>query len=159
MSWLSEALDHLGGVGKTINAVGGPVLKAVGTVTDKIPVVGSIQDALQGIGDLVPGSLDPFKGGSSGGLSPQSLLGGGGTDILGLLQGINAAGLMKKSSDYANQASDLGMQNWNAGAPLRDKARAGILNPTPIDLSSLQKQRQVGNPFALAPAPLTPPAS
>ncbi len=142
--------------------MGGPVLKAVGTVTDKIPVVGSIQDALQGIGGLVPGSLDPFKGGtpaSGGGLSPQSLLGGGGTDILGLLQGINAAGLMKKSSDYANQASDLGMANWNAGAPLRDKARAGILNPSPIDLSQLQKQRQVGNPFSLAPAPLTPPAS
>lgn len=60
MSWLSEALNKMGGVGKAINAVGGPVVNIAGSVAHALPGVGTAMDVAKGIGNAIP---DPFGSG------------------------------------------------------------------------------------------------
>lgn len=159
MSWASSWLDRQGGIGKAINAIGGPLAKIVGNITDKIPVVGSIQDGLQAIGDYIPGGVSgPTVGGKpvsiadllgQGVNAAGSFLGGnGGMNALGLAGGLQAAQLGQKSANYANMAAGNADRAYQQTAPLRVAGIAGMLHPQTADLSGLAATRMTGNPFA-----------
>lgn len=76
MSWFSNWLGHQGKLGQAVNDIGGPIVKAVGTVTRAIPVVGQVQQGLEAVGNYMPNGAnnsdssntpDASKGTSSGG--------------------------------------------------------------------------------------------
>lgn len=127
-------LGTIGGIAGGIFG-GGPIGAAIGT-------------GLGGLGDSLLGG-----GGSSSQGSPQ-LPGVKPIDpaILALAgaQGVNAANLSKKSTDYATNAADQANSQYAAKAPLRAQGIAGILNPQHPDLSGLDATRMSGNPFAHA---------
>jgi len=106
---------------------------ATGNIGDWVKKLGG--KALDGAGSVL-GAAGDF------------LTGNNGLNALGVAQGLNAANLSKQSTDYAKQAGDIGMQNWKMGEEMRNQGKAGLLAPKQIDLSGLQAQRQVGNPFA-----------
>lgn len=114
-----------------VTGTGNP--SATGNIGDWVKKLGG--KALDGAGSVL-GAAGDF------------LTGNNGLNALGIAQGLNAANLSKQSTDYAKQAGDIGMQNWKMGQPLREQGLAGLTAPKQIDLSGLQAQRQVGNPFA-----------
>ena len=150
MSWLSSWLDHQGGVGKAINSIGGPIVNAVGGAAHSIPVVGQIEDALRAAG----GGLGGDPSGAAPGLS--GIVGGPGgssgespwMNAMNLAQGINAAQLGAKSSNFADQAANSVKDAYAAKSGLRSSGIAGMLNPQTQDLSGLDTISQAGNPFA-----------
>lgn len=114
-----------------VTGTGNP--SATGNIGDWVKKLGG--KALDGAGSVL-------------GVAGDFLTGNNGLNALGIAQGLNAANLSKQSTDYAKQAGDIGMQNWKMGEEMRNQGKAGLLNPKQIDLSGLQAQRQVGNPFA-----------
>lgn len=121
----------------TANAGGGASLPGASTV--------------QGLlGKLGGGGSSPSNGGGVLGF----LTGNNGLNALGVAQGVNAAALGQKSSDYADQAANLATSRWNQQAPLRTAGVAGMLAPqspfTPPPIPG-------GNPFAMPQPQAVPP--
>lgn len=167
MSWLSSWLDRQGGVGRAINAVGGPIVNLGGRVAGEIPGVGTVVRAGQALGGLIPGgpsqrpqSVSGMQGGGIGGAIGGALgaagnfLGGnGGLNALGLAQGANAAMLGQKASNFADMAAKNVDENFQSRAPLRVAGMEGMLRPQIADTSALRRISARGNPFADRPQP------
>lgn len=89
MSWLSSWLDKQGGIGKGLNAVGGPLVNVAGSITRKIPGIGTAQELLEKYGGMVPGGGAPAQPALPGGLTMADILktlgsvGGGIADYAG----------------------------------------------------------------------------
>lgn len=95
----------------------GGVLQAGGAVKGALGAVGGGSiPGLQGVGDFLGGAKN-------------FLTGNGGGNALAAAQGVNAALLGKKSSDYAENAMGSVDQNWKERDPLRVAGQAGMLNP------------------------------
>lgn len=88
--------------------------------------------------------------GTLGGLATKAkdfVLGDGGKNLMGIVGAVDAASQRRRSDDLTNKAMGLDTSRWNAGAPLRDAGRAGLLAGVP------------GNPFAqVSPMPNAIPA-
>lgn len=126
---LSGALQ--GGVAGGAGALAGGALKGGLSLGG---VGGAIKDAAGGLGGLVSKGVGALTGG--GGVGLGGLVDSG----LGIAQGINAANLQKKSTDYATGALDTANKSYDERAPLRSAGIAGMMDPTKgIDLSSLKK--------------------
>lgn len=144
MSWVSDLIGKIPGVGGAINSVAHNVVDpALRGAASSVPG-GS---AVLGVGDAVgrmipkPGGIGAAAAGVAGvpGLqSIEDLLGkgkdfltgdDGGLHALEAAQGVNAAMLGKKSSDFANNAMGSVQQNWDERAPLRSAGMAGMLQP------------------------------
>lgn len=173
MSWLSSWLNKQGAIGKGINKIGGPVVKAVGKVAHEIPGVGSVMDLAETAGNYIP---DPFNHGSVGGSGSgiklpgvsgvdnllgdagKFLTGNNGLNALGIVQGINAAQLGQKSSDYADKAQQAIQGAWDAKSALRGPDIINrIANPRTPNLLGVDAMRIGANPFA-KPLPGVMPA-
>lgn len=125
----------------------GTVLPGISSVAGAAKAIPAIAAGVKGAGGL-PGVSAVGSGGGSSLLDKAGnfLTGNNGLNALGIAQGVNAAQLGAKSTDYATKAADTAQQNWDANAPLRTAGRAGILNPTTPDLSQLTAIRG-SNPF------------
>lgn len=143
------------GAGNVLGAAKGAsgVLGTAKAVAGALPGVAKTVQTANGVGGLVAGpGAPPATTAANGGVLGDigSWLG---ANALPVAQGINAADLMRQSKDYADRALKTNEQSWNERAGLRTSGVAGLNNPVPIDLSALQKQRLVGNPFALPNTP------
>ena len=133
MSWLSDRTGiHLGPAqiaGLAGTAALGPLGGVVGGVLSAVPGLQSASDFLKG---------------------------NSGKNLLGLLQGANAAYLQHKSSGLANNALGTQQAIWDSGAPLRTAGQAAMLNPgagIAAKIAALPNR----NPYAVPPAsPGTP---
>ena len=104
MSWLSSWLDRQGGVGKTINRVGGGALNIAKPLLGEIPGVGTAMRWGDRLGRMFPG------GGQGGGP-------GGGQDG-GLWRGIGNFGMGATSGFFGNPGNkwwDTGTQSGSQG--------------------------------------------
>lgn len=111
----------------------------------KLPGAQSVQDILAGLG----GNL-----GQAAGAAGNWLGGNGGMNALGAAQGLNAAMLGQKSSNFADMAAKNVDEAWKQRAPLREAGVAGMLNPKTVDTSALRRISARGNPFAERPTPV-----
>ena len=132
-----------------------------------IPAIGGALGGLFG-----GGAAAGAAGGAVSGAIPAATAGAGGlAGILGkakglltpgniatALQGLNAARGMAKETSLTNEAVGLDRDRWQAGEPLRDAGREGLLAPNVADTSHLRTLAGRGNPFAL-PVPPQPPAT
>lgn len=155
-----DALGKVPGVSSATDAIG----NVARGVEHAVPGLSTLSDTLGHLPQNVQSLLTPVATGAPQAASGLSLPGLGdigtfltgnnGLNALGIAQGANAAALGQKSSNFGDLAAKGADARWNAQAPLRAKGIQGMLAPAPIDLSGLQAQRQVGNPFA-RPVPLT----
>lgn len=141
-----SALSAAGGYGAG-KLAGGLLSKIPGAqaVTDKLK--GLTIPGMGGVSDALKSALSPKGLGAAG----DFLTGNNGLNALGLAQGANAAYLGQKAGNFADLAAKGADERWRSQAPLRQKGIAGLLTPQPIDVSGLEAQRRVGNPFAVAP--------
>ncbi len=131
MSWLSDWLSHQGAVGNTLNAVGGPLVKAAGSMVKGIPVVGGVVQGLEDLGGAVPGGMNSGGvPGGSGGLTAQDILhlvGGAGSAAANYMG--NQAGIAERQREYNRTTGDtegqmaVGVQNRLNTAPMADNAQ------------------------------------
>ncbi len=152
-----DAIPVVGQVKQGLEAVGNyvpgapkPVTSTGGLPNIGLPGGGSDPSAVgQGAWDQMLASLPKGSNGLPGIVSVLDFLkGNNGLNALGTAQGVNAALLGQKSSQYAKDALGSVNSNWNANAPLRDAGRAGMLAPKPsVDTSFLPGIRKA-NVFA-----------
>lgn len=136
------ALGDLAGIGGGASGAL-PVPPPAGAASGAASTSGAIPAAARG-------GFGGFVDRAKGLLTPENIAIG--------LQGLNAARGMAKETSLTNEAVGLDRDRWQAGEPLRDAGRSGMLAPNVADTSHLRTLAGRGNPFAL-PVPPQPPAA
>lgn len=138
------------GVGK-VGQVAKGALGALGGGSSAGGAAGAASAASGLIPHNAEGGIDWGKlaSGAAGGVG-DFLTGNGGLNALGAAQGVNAAMLGKKSSDFANKAFDLQNDSYTQRAPLRALGMQRLTTPTAPNISGIQATTGA-NPFAPRP--------
>jgi hypothetical protein len=135
-------------LGPAGGALGGAVAQGVGHGKPSAGrvlgggVSGGIMGAAGGAGGAGGGILQKVLG-AAGGPSGLATLG------LGAAGAISGAKQSAKGEGLNQRALDLAMQQWNQGAPLREKYNSMAMQaPTGPDLSGIFRTAALGNPYA-----------
>ena len=130
--------------GGTAASMGGiPALPAAGGAAGAAGAV----PAVAGGGGGVLGTLGGLAGKAGDFLNNPIVKGG-----MGVITALDAAGQRKRADDLTNRAIAADTARWKAGAPLREEGSRRLLNPVPVNTSSLAGNT-AQNPFARRAVP------
>lgn len=145
--------------GAAEGAAAGSVGKFAGNVFAPTPaqfaasIPGAPSAAAQAGAGATPGIAAPASGGgfSVGGALGKAkdwALADGGKNLLNLATGAYGVYQQAQGNQMMRDAAGRDAARWAEGAPLRQAGLQGLLNPVPVDTSSLDALAGQGNPFA-----------
>lgn len=148
------AMSALGGMGAAGGTASGGTAASMGGIP-ALPAAGGAAGA------GAAGAVPAVAGGGGGVLGTLGGLAGKAGDFLnnpivkggmGVITALDAAGQRKRADDLTNRAIAADTARWKAGAPLREEGSRRLLNPVPVNTSSLAGNT-AQNPFARRAVP------